>query len=690
MKRLNPAFCLLLAPAAVFAAEAELPVAEVRATRGGYVSSEAGAATKSEVPLLETPQSVRVMPRELIDDIGATRLDDTFDYVSGVSRQNSFGGLWDNFAIRGLAGNENTGMNFLVNGFAGNRGFNAPRDAANIERIEFLKGPAAALYGSSEPGGTLNIVTKKPSFTPLHAAQIELGNPEAARLSVDSTAPLSDTVAYRLNFAAESKEGFRNEVESNRNFIAPALSWQLGERTLLSYEAELLHSTAPLDRGVVAVGGKLGVMPDENFLGEPADGDITIDNHTHQLNLEHELNANWRSRLGLAYKEGTFEGFSTEASALQADQRTLRRQRRYRDYSSDDLSLQGEVIGKFNLAGLQHELVSGIETYRFELDQRMLRINPSAGSPYAIDIYNPVYGQAQPTPLPNVDTLEKQRNVAAYLQDQISLSARWRLLAGLRYDSYDQTLENRRTAVTTRQDQHASSPRAGVVFLPAAGMSAYLTAGTSFRPNAGSDAGGSAFEPEKGRALEAGFKFESADRRLGGNLAVFDIRKRNALTADPVNTGFSVATGEVRSRGLEGDVAGRVGQAWRLSASFAWLDAEVLKDNTLPVGTPLLNVPRISGSVLAVHESAQSFGKLGLGGGAVHVGKRAGDATASFDLPAYTTAKLLAYWQADAHWRVGLDVDNLFDKRYYASSYNSLWVMPGEGRSVRLTLAARY
>jgi iron complex outermembrane receptor protein len=130
-----------------------------------YRAEDAGAATKTGTTAMETPQSVRILPPQLLEDTNATRLDDTFDYVSGVARQNNFGGVWDNFAIRGFTGHEDTGPDFLRNGFAANRGFNAPRDTANVEHIEFLKGPAAALYGRSEPGGIVNIVTEPPLWT---------------------------------------------------------------------------------------------------------------------------------------------------------------------------------------------------------------------------------------------------------------------------------------------------------------------------------------------------------------------------------------------------------------------------------------------------------------------------------------------------------------------------------------------
>ena len=127
-----------------------------------YYKTKSTSATKTDTPLIETAQSVQIVNREVIDDVNAVTLKDTLSYVSGISQQNNFGGMWDNFSIRGFSGHENTGMSLLKNGFSDNRGYNAPRDTANIESIEFLKGPSAALYGNSEPGGTININTKQP------------------------------------------------------------------------------------------------------------------------------------------------------------------------------------------------------------------------------------------------------------------------------------------------------------------------------------------------------------------------------------------------------------------------------------------------------------------------------------------------------------------------------------------------
>jgi iron complex outermembrane receptor protein len=675
-------------------AAATLPAVEVvgRTASGAYHAGDAAGA-KTELRLRELPQSVRVLTRQAIDDLGATKLDDLLDYVGGVSRQNNFGGLWDNVAVRGLAGNENTGMATLLNGFSSNRGFNAPRDLAGVERIEFLKGPAAALYGSSEPGGTLNIVSKRPLWQAGHALEVYAGSHDLKRAALDSTGPVNDALAYRLNIAIEDRDSFRDYVHARRQVIAPAFSWKLGADTTLDYAGELLRHRTPLDRGVVATpDGRLGVIPRERFLGEPADGDVTVDNRTHQLMLSHEWSERWRSRVGLSYRETSINGFSTEPSALQTSG-LLTRQRRLRDYDSDDLALQAELQGMLRTGAVAHEMLLGFETFRFDMDTVMLRVNPSAANGfYAIDIHQPVYGQAQPTPVANTDTLERQRNHAFYLQDAVTLAPQWRLLAGVRVDNYRQTLLNRRTGVATRQEPSATSPRVGISWLPSAQWTVYANAGRSFRPNVGTDFGGNGFEPERSRALELGAKWESADRRVGMTAALFDIRKRSVLTADPVNTGYSAAAGEVGSRGLELDFAGQVSTRWRVNASLVLNDVEVRRgDSALPAGSRLLNVPKVNGSLLAVYEDNWSNGqRFGIGGGVTHVGARIGQTATGFELPAYTTAKLVANWRVSASLRATLDVDNLFDTTHYTSSYSRVWVTPGAPRTMTLGLQAKF
>lgn len=650
-----------------------------------YYQGQAAAGTRSDAPLRETAQNVRILGRQQIDDLGALRLDQVLDQASGVTRQHNFGGLWDNFAIRGFSGDENTGADILRNGFAANRGFNASRDMANVEHIEFLKGPASALYGRSDPGGTLNIVTKRPQWTPGGTARLRYGSFNRQRAELDVTGPLSDQFAYRLNLAAEDNDSFRDKITSRREFVAPALTFRATEQTVFLYDGEYLRHRTPLDRGVVAVNGRLGAVPVSRFLGEPADGPVEVENHTHQLSMEHSFNPDWRSRIAIGYKEGSLEGFSTEPSRL-VDGRTLRRQRRFRDNESTDHSLQAELYGRVTTGAVVHNLVAGADAYRFEIEQRMLRINPNDATPYAIDIFNPVYGQPQPEPGPNTHRFERQKAHAFFLQNQMELGDQWRLLGGVRVDNYRQSQLNLLRNTRTTQTASETSPRLGVVYLATDQLSLYANASQSFRPNSGADVDGRAFDPEQGRSLEVGSKYETLDGRWGATLALFSARKENVVTADPnpANVGFSIAAGEVQSEGIELDLSGQLTDGLRLSFAYAFIDAAVRRDNTLREGARLLNIPRHTASLLAVQE----LGRLGFGGGVNHVSQRSGDTSDSgFELPAYTVVKLLGYYQVTPAARIAVDVDNLFDRDHYLSSYSDLWVTPGTRRSITGSLA---
>lgn len=683
------ALSLLLAPVAPLARAATadaansaatdtaLPQVNVVADRftGQYNPQHSSGATRTDTPLREVPQSVRVMGQQQIEDLGALRLADTVDFVSGISRLNDFGGTWDNFAIRGFS---STDMGFLVNGFPGSRGYNPPRDTATVERFEFLKGPASALYGSSEPGGTINIVTKKPKFTSHNVAEVSLGSRGLRRATVDSTGALGAKVAYRINLMTEEGDSRSTLLHNKRTLVAPALTWVIDPQTLLNYEAEFLRADTPLDRGVINVRGTLGTLPRDRILNEPSDGNMALASDTHQLTLDRALSDHWRARFGASYKESTFDGNYTEATSLAADNRTLNRQATWRQLPSRDVSVQAEVEGKFDTAGIGHTVLVGAEASRLWMNTEILR---SANTP--IDIYNPVYG-APASALTNRTSSsdERQRVKAVFAQDQISLSPQWKLLGGLRWDEYNQDVDNRVARTATSKQQSAVSPRAGLTFLPNEWSSLYVSAGKSFRGNSGTDINGSPFDPQRSTSYEAGWKLQTLDQRLGANFAVYDIAKTNVLTASDV-PGYSVAAGKIKSSGFEADVYGQIDANWRVSGNFSWDDARVDKDRTLAPGTRLTNVPKVSAGLLAIREAVlDNGGRYGVGGGVNYVGDRSGNTADTYTLPAYTTAKLVSYWQISKKVRLSLDVHNLFNRNYYTASWANLYVIPGAERSI--------
>jgi len=668
------------------------------------------APFRGNVSLKDLPQAAATVTEELISAVGATRLDSLLDLASGVARQNTFGGLWDSFAIRGFAGDENTPSGYLVNGFNAGRGFSGRRDASNIEVVEVLKGPGSALYGRSEPGGTINLVTKKPRFKPEGGIEVSLGSFDTYRVAADYTGPISDAIAFRVNGAYEDADSFRDHFSSRKLALTPSLLFKLGSATTLTYEAEYVKQSAPFDRGIVATTeGQLGIVPASRFLGEPGDGDTKIDALGHQLVLNHDISKGWSVLAGLGYRDSSFQGYSSDAELLTGRQTyyqpspathnlLLSRQRRYRDYSAQDLTVRAELSGRVQTGAVLHNVLAGVDAFHYELDQVQDRFRPSLADPYGIDVLNPVYGQVR-TPGPFASTLETQKATGLYVQDQMDLTAQLKLLIGLRFDRFEQDLQDRRANTAQNQNKSATSPRIGIVYRATENVNAYASCSKGFRPNSGQSAAGLAFDPETSESCEFGTKLQSADKSLGGTVAVYRAKKSNILTADPVNAGFSIQAGEAQSQGLEVDVSGRIADDWLLTASYAYTDAKltssVLDANfgfSLPAGSRLINIPRHSGNLLLIREFALAGdGQWSLGGGVTYVDDRLGETgLPSFRLPAYTLFSLMGTYAPSAKLKFLLNVHNASDKVYYPSSYARVWVAPGSPRAVTLRMQYQF
>jgi iron complex outermembrane recepter protein len=363
------ALAACLAPCAAIGAEAAASAAPadsvvISSQRQNYRSLSAAGATKTDALLQDLPQSVRVLTSDLLRDAGATSLSSALELASGIAQQSNLGGLWDSYAMRGFTGDPNFGSDYMVNGFSSSRGYNGMRDIAGTQSVEILKGPASALYGRGDPGGTVNILTRKPRFAPQYSVETSAGSHQTWRTAADLAGPISDTLAYRLNAAHQQGDSFRDTLHSERSFLSPSLLWLIGPATTLSYEVEAARQVTPFDRGVLAVNGQLGAVPVSRFLGEPGDGGVTVKSLGHQLFIQHELSAAWSLQTGLSYRDSSLAGYSSEANNLLADGRTLRRQRRHRDFSATDRSARAELLGRVSTGAVVHNLLFGVDRRR--------------------------------------------------------------------------------------------------------------------------------------------------------------------------------------------------------------------------------------------------------------------------------------------------------------------------------------
>lgn len=671
---------------------------------------------------LENPTAVLLIDGELLRDVGALNLNDALDLSASVSRQNNFGGLWNSFSIRGFSGDINLPSGFLVNGFNAGRGFGGPRDIVGIESVEILKGPRSALFGRGEPGGTINLTTKRPQFRRGGEFRATAGRWDQLRLEgdVQTTVGSNDQIGVRLVGFFEDSESFRETVETERFGFYPSVTWDVSPDTSITYELEVTQQEIPFDRGV-AYSEDFGFTPRETFVGEPGDGPIETNVLGHQLELQHNFSENWSLLAGLSYRDTTFEGNASEPNfggrqSYFTDGQTLSRFFRYRDFESDYLVLRAEVAGEFETGSVRHRLMFGADHDNFDNSLFIQRFRPGffgAGGDISqldpaaylfLDVFNPVYGQfPQPIPGPNTDRVEELSGTGVYIQDQIDITDRLQVRLGLRWDDFEQDLTNQRanpvTTVTTSDTR--VSPQFGAVYLINEGFSLYASYGEGFRQQTGSDFRGNQFDPNLTESAEFGFKWDLLNslNGLSGTvtLAAFQVDQSNILVNDDrpeaVAAGFfSQSAGEAQSRGIEFDVNIETARGISLWFSYAYTNAEFTTSNPdadfgsqIDKGDPLINSP--DNQVNFQARKALELGGLPvqLGGGVLYTDERLGWTAFDFTLPSYTTARLFGQVDLSNGLSLRVDVDNVFDEEFYTNSFADVWVEPGAPTRWRLT-----
>lgn len=665
-------------------------------------------AYRGLVPVADVPQAITLVDDGRLEEAGITRLADALDLSSSVTRQNNFGGLWESFAIRGLVGDENNPSGYLVNGFNAGRGFGGPRDVSGIARIEILKGPTAALFGRGEPGGSVNLVTKRPTLTSTGMFEGTIGSFDFRRIEGDLNAPVTDFAAARLVGFYEAAGSFRDTIKSERYGIFPSVSVRFGPNSTLTYELEATRQEILLDRGVFALRDNLKVIPRSRFLGEPGLGPNVATALGHQFQLQHDFSADWSLLVGVGLRDTELKGSSADAELAAArqrlfvDGRTLTREVRFRDYDGKHRVYRAELSGRFDGPLGLHRVIVGGDREAFDTDLLVrgyrapfLSTRPTAQQGFEIDIFNPVYGRFPTPPLSRInDRTIRQRAWGVYVQDQIRISDRLEVRAGARYDDFTQSIENRLNGTVARQVESRISPQAGVVWHVSDRISFYAAYGEGFRPNTGASVSGGTFDPETSRSIEVGAKLSAGG--LTGTASLFRLRKANILTSDIANPGFSIAVGEAQSQGFELELAGRLPGAIDGLLSYTYLDAGIVAGNRnangvlINPGDRLLNVPKHTFSAQASRRFTVSGRDVSVGGGVLHVGSRLGEVGTDFQLPAYTTARLFGSVSLTDNIEASAVVNNLFDETYFVNSYARLWVLPGAPRTALASLKLRF
>lgn len=672
---------------------------------------------------LETPAADQVIDVELLAASGALNLSDALDLSASVARQNNFGGLWNAFSVRGFSGDINLPSGFLVNGFNAGRGFGGPRDLVGIESVEVLKGPRSALFGRGEPGGSVNLVTKRPDFQQGGYVQGTIGSWDQYRVEGDYQTALGVNKGFGLRLVAfyEDAESFRATVETEKFGFYPSATWNITDSTSLTYELEYTSQELPFDRGVV-FSDEFGFSPRDVFLGENAP--IETEALGHQLEVQHTFNQNWSFLVGLGYRETSLEGdaFEPQFGSRQTyfqDGETISRFFRSRDFESEYLVLRGELAGEFTTGNLRHRLIIGADFDDFEntlvIGRYRTRFTGDVANPTPEEIFthlllnvnDPVYGvNLNPAASPNTNQNEVLTGYGIYIQDQIDITDKLQIRIGARFDDFEQDLTNFLATPATRisASDNRVSPQFGAVYRVNDGFSVYASYGEGYRQQTGQDFQGNQFDPNITESTEIGIKadlgefYDTVEGSIG--VTLFQVEQSNFLVNDDrpeaIAAGFfSIPAGEAESTGLEFDANLKFENDLTLWVSYAYTDAAFSNSFadvdgfgfTIDPGDPLINSPEHQFNVQAAKDFTVGAMPATLGGGLLFVGERNGFVGSDFTLPEYTTVRLFGEIQPMDGISVRLDIDNLFDETFFTNSFADVWVEPGAPRRFRLTAA---
>jgi iron complex outermembrane recepter protein len=653
---------------------------EPKTPEQGYVVTNATTGMKLDIPIKETPASIAVVPKQVMQDQNITRLQEALENVSGVqSNNNDLEGY--NFNIRGFRS-----LFIYRNALAVPGGEANPQifDTANIERIEVLKGPASILYGRSEPGGLISIITKQPLDQPRYVVEQQIGSYDHYRTQWDFSTPsaLVPGLAARVSGAYQSSGSFRKFQGGDRVVVAPVISYRPSDWTELTLDTQFMSNRAQSDIGQPSLGpyGRLPwPLPNNRSFQEPNDPRDRNDSYNVSYNFRQNLNEDWKVTNRFLYTETWLGKPMISAWAVQPDNLTFDRVSQYQDLHGRTFSTNLDVNGKFETFGAKHNFLFGLDYLNSYFDYYF----GNGFDFYPISLYAPIYGTVPTFAYWDAiagrgfkyhsSNLTRQKGM--YAQDYVTVLDRLHLLIGARYDVADATrgasvsnfdtgdladvlAPNKNAAIASRLAAPTNqftgwTPRAGAVVDITPEVSAYGSYSRSFGSGNGFDAAKQALPPEKGLQWEVGLKAQVL-KDVSATLAFFQITKSNVATQDFLNIGSVQLTGLQRSRGVELDVIGRITDRLAIIANYAHIDAKVISgdpvnrlnpfgmlDSTIYgptsgfLGNHLAIVPRHSGKIALTYD----FGENGLGwrvGSSVTAQTRSwGDIQNTFVLPGW-------------------------------------------------------
>ena len=665
-------------------AAADSPAIIVYGRPDGYDLDKTPTATKTDTPLIDVPQTINVISRELLDDQGVTSLGEALRHVAGVSLGQGEGHR-DQITLRG----QSSTADFFVDGIRDDAQYYRP--LYNVERIEVLKGANAMIFGRGGGGGVINRVSKAAEFDRTRAAlSSSVDTFGAWNLAADFGAPLSDTIGTRFNATYEKFANHRQEFDGHFLGITPTIGAHLGDATSVTLTYEYVEDRRITDRGVPSKDGLPLTGYDDTFFGSTKVNRSEMTAHLVHGRLDHEFNDQLKANLSLQFADyNKFYGNVYAGSAVSAANTvTLAAY----DSSTDRQNLigQGNLIWTGKTGTIGHTLLLGFEAG----DQSTLADNHRATFPSGATVTLAQRITIPPVTFPATPSSASQSDASfwsVYAQDQIDLGEHVKIVGGLRHDRFTISSTNLVSHFAGKRSDSKWSPRLGLILKPRENVSLYASYAKSFLPQSGDqftvlDATTAALAPEEFQNYEAGAKWDLTEA-LALTGAVFRLDRNNTRATDPV-TGFTVLSGKSRTEGIELSLVGRVTDKLDVSLGYALQDGEIRATTAAaPAGRPLAQLPRHQASAWGRYNFSKRFG---LGLGLIHQSSQFATISNAVRLPAFTRIDAAAYYDLTDAVKLQLNVENLTDADYFPSAHTDNNISTGRPLNAKLTLRMKF
>ena len=661
----------------------------VGTSEAGYNVVSTSTAMKTDTLLRDTPQAITVISKDLIRDQAVTSMSDVVRYVPGIVPSQGEGNR--DAAI--FRGNSST-SDFYIDGIRDDVQYF--RDFYNIDSVEAIRGSNAMVFGRGGSGGVINRVSKQPQWSAIGEGSLTLGSWDNRRATVDIGRAINDSMAFRVNAMVEDSNSFRDGVSVERKGINPTLAIRAGKNTSVVLGYEHFRDERVADRGIPSQHGRPFATDESTFFGNAALSPTWVRVNALTAVIDHDFGngMSLRNRTRVADYDKFYQNVFASGAVLPAGTVALGA------YSTatqrTNLFNQTDLSYTLDAGGIKHKLLVGAEFGRQETDNLRLTGHNAAGTTaLSVSAANPVYTAPilfRPSAT-DADNHGVAKVASVYLQDQLEFTPQWQAVLGLRYDRFKVDFLNNRNGATLEQTDSPVSPRVGLIYKPVEAVSLYGSYSIAYVPRAGEQlsslsASNQAFDPEEFTNIELGAKWDILPN-LSATAAVYKLERTNVVLPGPTSADPSQLVDGQVTKGVELGLSGKVTRAWSVMGGYAYQDAELTatQSATARDGARLAQVPKHSASLWNRYEFTPAWAT---GLGVIYRDSIFTTTSNAVTLPSFTRVDAALFYTLNPNYRVQLNVENLFDKKYYASAHSDNNISPGSPRALRVALNATF